>query len=144
MFKNYIKITLRNLFKNKVLSFINIFGLATGMAFAILIVLWVKYQISFDAFHKNKDRIALVMKNTLFNNQKNTQESSPLPLYYEMKSNFPEVKGATRITWSESHSLASGNNKFSKNGKYVDVDFLKMFTFPILRGSISTALSDPN
>jgi putative ABC transport system permease protein len=144
MFKNYFKITFRNLFKNKVLSFINIFGLSTGMAFAMLIGLWIQNENSFDAFHKNKDHIALVMKNTLFNNQRNTQESSPLPLYYEMKSNFPEVKGATRVTWSESHSLVVGNKKFSKNGRYVDPDFLRMFSFPLIRGSISTALNDPN
>jgi len=144
MFKNYFKITYRNLFKNKVLSFINIFGLAMGMAFAILIGLWMTYETSFDGFHKNKDRIAMVMKNTLFNNEKNTQNSSPLPLYHELKSNFPEVKRASRLTWTESHSLMTGTNKFSRPGLHVDGDFLEMFSFPLIKGSAATALNDPN
>ena len=131
MIKNYFKIAWRNLLKNKGLSFINIFGLAIGMAFAMLIGLWIQYETSFDSFHKNKDRIALVQKHTLFNNNKNTQESTPLPLYDELKNNYPEVKRATRISWNDHHSLVVGNNKFNKQGRYVDPDFLEMFSFPI-------------
>ena len=144
MIKNYLKIAWRNLLKNKGLSFINIFGLAIGMAFALLIGLWIQYETSFDKFHKNADRIALVRKNTLFNGEKNTQVSIPLPLYDELKSNYPEVKRATRIDWGNPHSLMVGNNKFNKPGTYVDPDFLKMFSFPLIKGNIETALKDPN
>jgi putative ABC transport system permease protein len=144
MFKNYLKITYRNLFRNKALSFINIFGLAMGMAFAILIGMWMQYETSFDGFHQNEDRLAMVMKNTLFNNEKNTGNASPLPLYYELKSNFPEVKRASRLSWNESHSLMTGTNKFSRWGMHVDADFLNMFSFPLIKGSTVTALNDPN
>ena len=144
MFSNYLKITIRNLFRNKALSFINIFGLAMGMAFAILIGLWMQYETSFDEFHQNEDHIAMVMKNTLFNNEKNTGNASPLPLYYELKSNFPEVKRASRLTWNQSHSLMTGTNKFSRSGLFVDGDFLDMFSFPLIKGSAATALDDPN
>ena len=104
MLKNYFKIAWRNLWRNKGLSFINIFGLAIGMAFAILIGLWIQYETGYDSFHKNRDRIALVMKNVMFNDQRSTQELSPLPLYYELKNNYPEVERVTRVAWAGTHS----------------------------------------
>ncbi|MHA4807126.1 ABC transporter permease [Flavitalea flava] len=144
MFRNYFKISWRNLFKTKALSFINIFGLATGMAFAFLIGLWIQQETSFDNFHQHEDRLAMVMKNTIFNNQRNTQESSPLPLHDELKNNYPEVKNASRLSWNSSHSLMTTTNKFSRAGRYVDPDFLEMFTFPLVKGNTATALKDPN
>jgi putative ABC transport system permease protein len=144
MVKNYFKIAWRNLWKNKGLSFINILGLALGMAFAMLIGLWIQYETSFDSFHKNRDRIALVQKHTLFNNNRNTQESTPLPLYYELKYNYPEVKRVSRSTWADKHSIVINNHKFNKKGIYVDPDFLEMFSFPLVKGSTTTALKDPN
>lgn len=144
MLKSYFKIAWRNLWVNKGLSFINIFGLAIGMAFTMLIGLWIKYETSFDSFHKNGDRIALIKKNILFNNNKSTQEATQLPLYDELKNSYPEVKGATRMSWNESHSLVVGNSKFNKNGRYVDPDFLRMFSFPLLKGNVATVLTDPN
>lgn len=144
MIKNYIKIAWRNLLQNKILSFINIFGLATGMTFALAIGAWIKYETSFDKFNRNGDRIALVKKHTLFNGRKGTQDVTPLPLYYEMKSNFPEVKRATRLSHSTPGSLMNGDRRFNKNGRYVDPDFLEMFSFPLITGDIRTALKDPN
>lgn len=144
MLKSYFKIAWRNLWINKGLSFINIFGLAIGMAFTMLIGLWIKYETSFDSFHKNGDRIALVQKNILFNNNKTTQEATQLPLYDELKNNYSEVKGATRMSWNEGHSIVVGNSKFNKNGRYVDPDFLTMFSFPLLKGNVATVLTDPN
>lgn len=144
MYKNYLKVAFRNLLQNKSLSFINIFGLAIGMAFAMLIGLWIQSELSFDSFHKNLDRIALVRKNTLFNNEKNTQVSIPLPLYDELKAKYPDIKRISRADWGNQHSLMTGNKKFKKEGLYVDPDFLKMFTFPLRQGNIETALSDPN
>jgi putative ABC transport system permease protein len=144
MLKNYLKIAWRNLNRNKGLSFINIAGLSVGMAFALLIGLWVQYEMSFDKFHKNIDRIAQVQKHTLFNNEKNTQGGIMLPLYDELKAKYPEVKRATRMDWGNHHSLNLGDKKFSKRGYYVDPDFLQMFTFPLVKGDPKTALNDPN
>ena len=73
MLKNFFKVAWRNILRQKGLSFINISGLAIGMAFAMLIGLWIQYETSFDKFHVNADRIAIVRKNTLFNNEKNSQ-----------------------------------------------------------------------
>ena len=67
MFKNYLKTAWRNLLKNKGYSILNILGLATGMAVAMLIGLWAQHEISYDSFHANKKNIGVIMKRTLFN-----------------------------------------------------------------------------
>ena len=144
MIKNYFKIAWRQLLQNKGLSFINIFGLAIGMAFSILIGLWVKYETSFDNFQVNKDRIALVMRNGINNDQKETSVATSLPLFKELKASYPEVKRASRIDWGNNHSLIVGDKKLNKQGFYVDPDFLKMFSFPLIKGNINKALNDPN
>lgn len=144
MLKNYFKIAWRNLIRNKTLSLINILGLSLGMAFAMLIGMWIRFETSFDAFNKNNDRIAMVGKHMLINNQKSTSVAVMLPIYDELKNNYPEIKRVTRTDWGNAHSLMIGNNKFNKVGMYVDPDFLKMFTFPVIRGNMETALNDPN
>ena len=144
MLKNYLKVALRHLLQNKGFSFINIFGLAIGMAFAILIGLWIQYETSFDNFHKNGDRLAMALKHVQFNNEKGTQQATPLPLYYAFKNEFPEIKRASRMDWGGDFSLKVGDKKVKKNGKHVDPDFLKMFSFPIVKGDINTALNDVN
>lgn len=144
MIKNYLKVAWRNLVKNKGLATINILGLSIGMAFAMLIGLWIRYETSFDKFHTNLDRLAYVRKNTFFNNEKGTQVSVPFPLYTELKTNYPEVKRASRMDWGSNHSLKVGNERFNKGGYYVDPDFIEMFTFPMLVGDVKTALKDPS
>src|ERR1044071_8032395 len=116
MLRNYLKVACRHLLQNKGFSFINIFGLAIGMAFAILIGLWIQYESSFDNFHKNGDRIGLALKHVLFNDVKSTQQATPLPLYYAFKSEFPEVKRASRMDWGGNYSLMAGDKKEKKNG----------------------------
>jgi ABC-type antimicrobial peptide transport system permease subunit len=142
MIKNYLKIAWRQLLQNKGFSFINIFGLAIGMAFAILIGLWIQYETSFDNFHTNRDRIGVAWKHTIFNSEKGTMQATPLPLYYEFKSQYPEVKHASRMDWGGDYSLVVGDKRVKKNGKHVDPDFLKMFTFPVIKGDPNTALND--
>lgn len=144
MYGNYFKTAFRNLWKNKGYSFINIMGLAIGMSVALLIGLWIKFQASYNTFHENRDNIAIVMKRTLFNDFKGTQTGVMLPLYDELKSgNYPEVKGATRLDWGGDHALAVGDTRIMKLGHFADPDFLKMFTFPLIKGDINTALNDP-
>jgi ABC-type antimicrobial peptide transport system permease subunit len=144
MFKSYFKTGWRSLLKNKGYSFINIGGLAMGMAFAMVIGLWIQHELSFDSFHVNADRIALVQKNTFFNNERNTQEATPYPLCDELKNNYPEVKRAARISYQIERGLMVGDNTVNKTGRYVDADFLEMFSFPLIKGDIRTALQDPN
>ena len=143
MIKNYFKIAIRNLWKNKGYSVINIIGLAIGMAAATLIGLWVQYQVSFDSFNANRKNIGSIMKRTLFNNEKSTETGSSLPLYDELKANYPEVKHITRLDWGDGHSLVTGEKKLGKYGHFADPDFLRMFSFPLVKGNADKVLSDP-
>lgn len=143
MLKNYIKTAWRSLLHNKGLAFINILGLSIGIAFALLIGLWIQYETSFDEFHANKDRIAMIRKHNLFNNQKTTGRNQPLPLYDELKANYPEIKRLSRIV-DGNYSLMTGDNKLYKNGLHVDPDFLLMLSFPLVKGDPASALNDPN
>ena len=114
------------------------------MAFTIIIGLWIQYQFSFDDFQVNKSRIAILMKHSMSNNEKISSVSTPLPLYSELKTNYPEVKRATRISWLDEHSLIAGDKRLNKKGIYVDQDFLKIFTFPVINGTVENALTNPN
>ena len=142
MIKNYIKIAWRNMARSKGYSALNILGLSIGMAVAILIGLWAQHEISYDSFHSNKDNIGIIMKKTLFNNEKGTQSGVMLPLYTELKANYPDVKYATRLDWGDNHSLIIGDKKLGKNGYFADPDFLRMFSFPLLEGNTDDALKD--
>lgn len=144
MIQNYFKVAWRNLQRNRTLGVINIVGLSVGMAFALLIGLWIQFETSFDRFHSNLDRLGLIRKHTLFNNQKNSHVSVMLPLYDELKTAYPEVKRVTRVAWSNQHSLMVGDKKINRSSHYVDPDFLHMFSFPLISGNVQTALNDPN
>lgn len=143
MYENYFKTASRNLRKNKGYSAINILGLSMGMSVALLIGLWVKFQASYNDFHVNGAHIGVVMKRTFFNNVKNTQTGVMLPLRDELKSNFPDVRYATRLDWGGENTLTIGDTRVNKRGHYTDPEFLRMFTFPLLKGDVNTALTDP-
>jgi len=150
MFKNYVKITLRNIAKYKGYSFINIAGLAIGMACTIFILLWVQDELSYDGFHENKDNIFRVV--TKFENEGNTfygaQTSAPVAPY--LKNNFPEIQKSTTVC----NSWLTGNSrniiKFGEKSFYTDnliltdPSFFDIFSFPFIRGDKSNALENPN
>ena len=142
MFRNYFLTAIRHLRKNKGYSFINIFGLAVGMAVALLIGLWVWHEKSYDAFNVNKECIGRVMKKTEFNGEKHIAPGVMLPLYDELKTNYPEVKYITRLDWGEGHSLLVGDKKILKHGHFADPDILRIFSFPLVKGNVDNALKD--
>ena len=88
MIKNYLKVALRNLIKNKATAFINIGGLAVGMAVAILIGLWIWDELSFDKYHKNYNHVAMVMQNEIFNGTVNTGSAVSLPFDAELRKSY--------------------------------------------------------
>ena len=136
MLKNYLKVGLRNLLKNRIYSFINITGLALGMACCILILLWVQDELSFDSFHKNNDRLYKVVNQL----DDGWMTASPWSLVPTLKKDFPEVDKATRYNTMD--MLVKYNDKsFYENIGFVDPDFLEMFTFPLTEGDPSSALN---
>jgi len=134
MIKNYLKIAVRNLMKNKGYSAINIGGLAIGMAVAILIGLWIYDELSFNKYHKNYERMALIMQNVSFDVEKATYDVTPIPLSEELRSKYPDFE-AVALSKNQGFILASGEQKFSKSGSSVEPDFVNMMSVKMLEGS---------
>jgi len=144
MIKNYFKIAWRNLFKNKVSSFINISGLAIGMAVAMLIGLWIFDELSFNRYHKNYDRIVKVMDYQGWHGQNNTNDVLPVPIGSALQSNYGnDFKYVTMVRETEEHVIASGDKKFTQEGNYMQADAPEMFSLEMIYGSRS-GLKDPN
>nr|WP_067055883.1 ABC transporter permease [Mucilaginibacter sp. L294] len=143
MIKNYLKIAWRNLTKNKAHTFINMAGLSVGLASSLLIMLWVQNEVSVDAFHKNKSRLYNVYERRYFDNKISGQYNTPGVLAAEMKKVFPEVEYAVNAVYNESNTFMAGKKILKYNGGAADVDFFKMFSYPLLQGNIQTALSSP-
>ena len=100
MFKNYLKVAFRNLLRNKGFSIINISGFAIGMASAILILLWIQDELSYDRFHKNPDRLFQVWSSDALDGGIRSLVFTPQMLAPALKHDYPEVEDAARIGWS--------------------------------------------
>jgi putative ABC transport system permease protein len=142
MIKSYLVVAWRNLQKNKAFSFLNISGLAIGMASAVLILLWVQNEISYDQFHKNKDLIYEAWNRGQMDDKIQCWESTPQILGPTLKKDYPEVESVARAvrTWKVT---SVGEKKFSTESLIVDPEFLKIFSFRLLQGNLSTALESP-
>ena len=142
MFKNYIKVALRNLLKHKSFSFINIFGLSMGMAITIVIGLWVWDELSFDHYHTNYPRIAQVWQHVTDGKQSNAFSAAPIPLAPELRMAYPDdLKYVVRVG-SGQYTIASGDNKFTEGGCFMDPDGPEMFSLRMLQGT-RDGLKDP-
>lgn len=145
MFKNYILIAFRTLKKNKVFSFINISGLAVGLACFFLMIILIQFESSFDDFHENSKNIYRVVQKV---NEGSYQGSSyycgsDAPLAGALMANVPEVKAATRYLVSDNTLLQKGEQYFYENGIYGDNDFFEVFSFKMLTGDKHSSLSEP-
>ena len=142
MFRTNFKISLRNLMKNKLYSFINISGLAVGMASAILIFLWIQNEVSHDRFFAKSDRIYQMNNRDMYNGQLYAWNFTSKPLAPAIKKDYPEVEDAVRVNNGGANFLLSNADKhFSLHGIFADAGFLNMFSFPLLEGNAGNALS---
>ncbi|WAC15180.1 ABC transporter permease [Dyadobacter pollutisoli] len=143
MIKNYFKISLRTLAKNKAYSFINITGLAMGMAVAMLIGLWIYDELSFDRNFQNYGRIAQIMQHQTFNGQIGTQNSVPFPLGPELRRNYgADFKYVVMSSWTNPHIVTVGDKKLSKKGTFIEPEATEMLSLKMLSGTRS-GLKDP-
>jgi len=142
MITNFFKIAWRNLLRNKGFSFINISGLAIGMAAAVLIMLWIKHEMSYDQFHENKDRIYEAWNRANFSNKLQCWNTTPKILARTVEKDIPEVERAVRVNWPSSVLFSVGEKRLVVSGNMVDTGFLQMFSFPLLKGDAKTALND--
>jgi len=143
MFKNYLKVAFRNLWKNKGFSLINITGLAIGMASAILILLWIQSEVTYEQFHQKKDRIYEAWNRAAFSGEMHCWHSTPKVLAGALKRDLPEVEHACRVNWSQNYLFSLGDKRIMMQGNAVDSNFLQVFTFPLLQGDPNTALNEP-
>lgn len=144
MFKNYFKIAVRNLARNKVYSFINIAGLSLGLACAMLIILYTKDEQSYDQFHEKKEQIFRIV-NCELNEDGSTTHCGGHSGYFQgprFTAGVPEINAFVRYQ-NSFYDIKQGTEVISQNIHVTDSNFFSVFTFPFLSGNPSTALSNP-
>jgi putative ABC transport system permease protein len=143
MLKNYFKVAWRNLWKDRTDSFINIFGLCIAFTSALLLLLSVRYEFSFDRFHSHAKDIYHLYYQTQRQKGAELTNSMPAPLMPALKREYPGVKYGIR-TMDNGTVLRYKDKKIEQNLKFTDEDFFSMFSFPILEGNAATPLHDLN
>ncbi len=141
MFRNYFKTAWRNLVKNKGLSFINLSGLSLGMAGAVLLLMNIGYELSVDQFHKNKEQLYSAYTKIEVNNKTEAWFVSSASLAPALKKDYPQIQAVARVAGTEK-VFGYGDRKLKAQGNYADASFLSMFSFPLLKGNLQTALQD--
>lgn len=146
MIKNYFKIAFRNLFKHKVYSFINIFGLAIGIGCCLLIGLYVQNEWSYDTFHSKSDRIYRVWtQSTASDGESKLHTGTPLPMGPALRENIPEIEQYTYIfQFNDLVQTADRPDALDENVLVVDRDFFQMFDFNLVEGDTSSVFNNPS
>lgn len=132
------------MFKNKFFSFINIFGLALGMACSILILLWVQSELSTDSYHTNGSRLFAVYERQYYDNKIQGQYGTPGVLADELKKMLPDVQYATSAEFGVKNTFQVGDKIIKLEGGYTGADVFKMFSYHLLQGNAQTALNTPS
>ena len=143
MFFNNLKIAYRNLIRNKGYSFINISGLAIGMACTLLLLLWVNHEFSYDKFHKKEKQLFQIVNWQTYSGQEYGWSSIPGKLVDLMKEKTPEIVHATNYGWGEKSLLVINGKKNYEQISHADADFFQMFSFPLLKGTAEKVFEDP-
>ncbi len=145
MIRNFFKITLRNIFKHKVFSFINVAGLAIGLAASLLILLWVEDELSYEKFNKDSENIYRVEEDQFYSGERYHVTVTPYPSGPEWKERIPEIIEQTRLhPWLPRMLFRNGDKAFFEVGLLAaDSTFFNVFTFPFQTGDPKTALASP-
>jgi len=150
MFKNYLKVALRNIWKNKVYSLINIVGLAFGLAACLLIVLFVVDELSYDRYHENADRIYRICSRGMIGNHELDQAVVSTPLAATVRDIYPEVEHSTRISnWFTREGIMVRREDSDVDFReyrfhYADANVFDVFDIPLIKGDPKNALKKPN
>jgi len=139
MFRNYLKVALRNIARHKGFSFINIAGLSIGVACCLVISLWVYYLLSFDRFHEKSDRLYQVLAQGDFVKD---NPSTPAPLAAALKNDVADIIRATRFESTGEKLVSKGEMSFYEDVYGMDADFFEMFSFEFVQGDPARALDD--
>ena len=145
MLKNYLKIAWRNLLRSKVTGFINIAGLALGMAVAIMIGLWVQDELTYNQHHENYDQVAQVYIHQTFSDKTNTHRAIALPTAPALRNEFgADFKYIAMASWSFEQLVAKGDQRFLHQGMSVEPEFPEIFSFKMVAGDRKNSLVEPN
>jgi len=153
MIKNYFKIAWRNLMKNKVFSFINVFGLSVGLTCCMLIALYLYNELSYDSYHKNVERIFQLGTTFVKEGKEDRTPNTPAPMAKAMQMEFPEIENGTRLLkmFADDRTLfqytePNGNLRsfFETKGFVADSTFFQVLTYKFKEGDAATALLNPN
>lgn len=141
---NHLKVALRSMRKQLAFSVINLAGLTAGIGVFMLIMLWVSYELNYNAYHPQKERIAAVM-----HHQKISHETVSFPavsglLAPALMQDVPEIELAASTSWGDNRQFKVDNKNFMEYGLYVTPEFLKIFHFPLISGQPNQALKDPH
>lgn len=143
MIGHYVKVATRNMWKQKLYAFINVFGLAVGLAVCILLFLYVRHEWSYDRFHEKQEQIYRVTRNTETPKEVRRTAVVSAPLATTLKEEIPEIEKAVRLTY-EGVVVNRGTQTFSQNALFADSSFLTVFTFPLVQGHPAQALHNLN
>jgi len=146
MFKNCLKIAIRNILRHKIYSIINIAGLSVGMACTIVILLWVQYELSFDCHHENADQIYRLGLNLRMSKIEESIASNGVPAGPTVEKRFPQVLKACRFKKGEGVAVVQYKEKkfFEEDIFFADNSVFEIFTFPMISGNPKTALTMKN
>ena len=145
MLKNYLKIAIRNILRNKTYSLINIIGLAVGVACAITLYLFITDELGYDKYDKNADQIYRVYVKMFFDGKESVNAKTSAPLGAALVNNFPEVLNYTRIGFFGNHVFKYNDKEFREWRVYTaDSTFFEIFTMNFIAGNAITALNQPN
>lgn len=146
MFRNYLKLAIRNVNKNKIFSLINISGLAIGIACCLLIMLHIKNELSYDSFNKKADRIYRIVtdwkrQGTIIRDWSSSPQIGPA-----LKQEFPEINQAVRVNLPWDKILVKNGNKifYEEQFYFADPNFFNVFSISLLKGNSTTALNELN
>ena len=153
MIKNYLKVAWRNLMKSKVFSFINILSLAIGLTCCMLIAMYLHFELSYDTYHANGDRIYQLGTIFVKEGKEDRMANTPAPMARAMQMEFPEIEKSTRLlrTFADDKTLLQykpGNGElrsfYESNGYMADSSFFEVLTYHFKEGNAVTALAEPN
>ncbi|WP_031525875.1 ABC transporter permease [Dyadobacter crusticola] len=144
MLFNYIKISFRNLSKQRLFSGLNIFGLGIGMAAVWLMLLYVADELSYDRFHEKADRIVRVVQQATWDEGNLHIPLTSAPFATALQADYPEVESAVRISSEGGGAMKYGKNEVVANDIYfTDPSIFNVFSFPVLYGDAKSALTEP-
>ncbi|MFW5645313.1 MAG: ABC transporter permease, partial [Bacteroidota bacterium] len=143
MINTLLTVAIRNFKKNTLFSFINILGLAIGLAASIIIYLWVHDELSYDKFHEKAERIYRVERNFYMEDEQMLVPITSPPTAPQIKSDYPSVESFTRLAYDDALLENDSDSQYKERIFYADSSFFEIFSFPVVKGSPGTCLADP-